>query len=583
MRPLLRSESRASPKRAGVDPAGPFPMEWTACVRVERAAGGPPPAATVGGGRMRGRRWGTLLLAGLGAVAVTAARGGGPLDGSRWWSHVEVLAGDAMEGRETGSPGHRRAAEYVAKEFEKLGLRPAGDGGFLQPVALRSRTIDEGHSRLALVRDGREETLRLGEDAMIGLRVDPAPTLEAPLVFAGYGLSIPEVGHDDFREIDARGKLVVYLRGAPPNVPAPLAAHAQSEAERAAALRKAGAVGTVGIPNPKHLDIPWERLKLSRFLPSMTLADPSLDDGQGLKAGVTINPARADVVLAGSGHTIAEILAAADAGKPLPHFEIPAKLRATVAVTRAEVTSENVLALLPGTDPKVENELVVFSAHIDHLGVGKPVAGDAVYNGAMDNASGVASLLDVAAILRAEGALPRRPVLFAAVTGEEKGLLGSKYLAHHPPAAGGRIVADLNSDMFLPLYPLRHLTVYGVDESDLGKDAAAEAAARGIRLAPDPEPQRNVFIRSDQYSFIRKGIPSLMFKIGYAKDSPEEATFKAWLKDRYHAPSDDLAQPVDRSAAAGFDAFLAGLLRRVADRDGRPRWNESSFFRRFAP
>jgi Zn-dependent M28 family amino/carboxypeptidase len=471
----------------------------------------------------------------------------------------------------------------VAREFEKLGLRPAGTDGFLQPVRLKSRRIDEARSRLALVRDGREEPLVLGEDAVISLRVDPAPTVEARLVFAGYGLSIPEVGHDDFRGLDARGKLVVYLRGAPPGVPGPLAAHAQSEGERADALRRAGAVGAVQIPNPKHMDIPWGRLALARFLPAMALADPALDDTRGLQAGVLLNPAHADKVLAGSGHDLKGLLEAADAGKPLPRFEIPARLRASVAVTRAEVTSENVVALLPGADPALRDEYVVASAHLDHIGVGRPINGDAVYNGAMDNASGVASLLDVAALLQESGVKPRRSVLFVAVTGEEKGLLGSKFFAHHPTVGRGKVVADLNSDMFLPLYPLRRLTIYGVDESDLGADAAAVAAAVGVALEPDPEPLRNVFIRSDQYSFIRRGVPSLAFKVGYAKGSPEEATFKAWLRDRYHAPSDDLGQPVDRAAAAAFDRYMARLLERVADRDDRPRWKDSSFFRRFAP
>jgi hypothetical protein len=516
-------------------------------------------------------------------TAAWCARAAEAPDGLRWWSHVVFLADDALEGRDTGSPGHRKAAEYVAGEFEKLGLRPAGADGYLQPVALKSRTIDEANSRLALVRDRDEEPLRLGEDAVISLRVDPAPTFEAPLVFAGYGISIPEVGHDDFMSLDARGKLVVYLRGAPPDVPGPLAAHAQSEGERSEALRKAGAIGAVTIPNPKHMDIPWERLALARFLPAMTLADPSLDDNRGLKAGVTFNPARADRLLAGSGHGLKELLDAADAGKPLPHFEIPSRLKATVAVKRADVASQNVVALLPGADPALKDEYVVFSAHLDHLGVGKPINGDAIYNGAMDNASGIASLLDVAAMLKESGARLRRSVLFVAVTGEEKGLLGSKFFALHPTVDRGAIVADFNSDMFLPLYPLKRLTIYGLDESDLGADAVAVATSMGVAPEPDPEPQRNLFIRSDQYSFIRRGIPSLMFKVGFAKGTAEEETFRAWLKDRYHAPSDDVKQPVDKAAAGAFDRLMATLLERVANRDGRPHWKDSSFFRRFEP
>jgi hypothetical protein len=503
-------------------------------------------------------------------------------DGERWWSHVAVLADDGLEGRDTGSIGHRKAAAYVAHEFEKAGLKPAGTEGFFQPVKLRSKSIDEAHSSLALVRKNGVEPLTLGEDAMISLRVDPAALTEAELVFAGYGLAIPEADHDDFKGLNARGKVVVYLAGAPPTLPGPLAAHMQSAGERSAALRKAGAIGMVAIQNPKNMDIPWERAALARFNPAMSLADPAMDDSRGLLIAVTWNPAHADKLLAGSGHTFQEILEAADTGKPLPHFAIPARLKATVDVKRAEVESQNVAALLPGDDPALKDEYVVFTAHLDHVGIGKPINGDSIYNGAMDNASGIAAMLDVAAILKENGIKLRRSVLFVAVTGEEKGLLGSRYFANSPTVNPKKIVANINTDMFLPLFPLKRLTIYGIDESDLGDDAIAVAKLLGVAPEHDPEPKRNIFIRSDQYSFIRRGIPALALKVGFAKGSPEEQAAKAWLKDRYHAPSDDLKQPVDKQSAADFDVLVAKLIERIANRDSRPRWKDSSFFKRFA-
>lgn len=524
-----------------------------------------------------------VVLASAWAGAAWASGADGAPDGRRWWSHVLFLADDGLEGRNTGSPGHRKAAEYVAREFEKAGLKPAGTVGFFQPVKLVSREIDEGHSSLTLVRDsGTEEPLILGTDAIISARVEPAPTLEAPLVFAGYGLSIPEAGHDDFAGLDVRGKLVVYLSGAPSSIPGPLAAHMQSAAERAATLRRMGAVGVVSIMNPKTMDIPWERGSLSRFMPSMSLADPAIDESRGLKLMVTVNPAHADKILAGSGHTFGEIVDAHANGKPLPHFAVPARLRAVAAVKKADVVSENVVAMLPGTDPKLKDEYVVFTAHLDHLGVGKPINGDAIYNGAMDNASGIAAMLDVAAMLKESGTKLRRSVLFVAVTAEEKGLLGSKFFANAPTVAPKAIVANLNSDMFMPLFPLRKLTIYGIDESDLGAEAAAVAESMGIEPQRDPEPFRNVFIRSDQYSFIRRGVPALMFKVGVDKGSPEEAVQKKWLTERYHAPSDDVAQPVDKVTAGRFDVLVAKVLERIANRDERPRWKDSSFFKRFA-
>ena len=259
------------------------------------------------------------------------------------------------------------------------------------------------HSSLTLIRENSSIPLTLGQDAIISSRIDPAPTVEAPLVFAGYGLQIPEAHHDDFAGLDARGKLVVILSGAPMSIPGPLASHMQSAAERAALLKRLGAIGIVSIANPKHMDIPWERSSLARFMPSMGLADPAMDETQGLKLYVTVNPAHADKLFADSGHTFREILDAADASKPLPHFAIPGRLKAATAVKRTDVVSQNVVAMLPGSDPKLQDEYVVFTAHLDHLGVGKPINGDAIYNGAMDNASGVAAMLDVAAMLKESG------------------------------------------------------------------------------------------------------------------------------------------------------------------------------------
>ena len=301
-----------------------------------------------------------------------------------------------------------------------------------------------------------------------------------------------------------------------------------------------------------------------------------------LKLAITVNPQYADKVFAGSGHSFSEILTLAYFGKPLPRFAIPAKLSAMATVRRAEVVSQNVVAMLPGNDPRLKNEYVVFSAHLDHLGIGQPIRGDAIFNGAMDNAAGVASLLEVAAMLKENGTKLRRSVLFVALTGEEHGLVGSRFFANCSSIDARMIVANINIDMFLPLFPLNKLTIYGLKESDLGDDASAVARLLGVVPQADLAPGRNTFIRSDQYSFIRRGIPSLALRLGYDPYSPEEAIVQEWLKERYHAPSDDLAQPVDKHAAGAFDVLVAKLLERVANRDESPRWKDSSFFKRLA-
>ncbi len=502
-------------------------------------------------------------------------------DGRRWWSHVAFLADDKLEGRDTGSEGHRKAAAYVAGEFERCGLKPAGTGGYFQPVKFHSRRIVEEASSLALVRNGKVEPLKLGEDANFSLRIDPAESLEAPIVFVGYGLTAPELNYDDLAGLDLRSKAVLYISGGPSSIPGPLRSHYQSAGERWKFLRRAGAMGALSIQNPRSMDIPWARGTLARFLPSLSLADPELDETAGQKLSAVVNPAHADKFLAGSGHTFDELLKLANAGKPLPTFPLPASVRARVRVERSEVVSQNVVGVLPGSDPKLQDEYVVLSAHLDHIGVGK-LSGDNIYNGAMDNASGVATLLEVAASLHESKKTLRRSLLFVVLTGEEKGLLGSKYFAARPTVRAERMVANLNVDMFLPLFPLRILTVYGLDESDLGRQVRDVVQPLGVQVQADQEPERNIFIRSDQYNFIRRGVPALAFKVGHEKGSPEAATAKKWLTERYHSPSDDVRQPVDLKAAADFNRVILLLTEAVANRAERPRWNSTSFFRRYA-
>jgi Zn-dependent M28 family amino/carboxypeptidase len=520
------------------------------------------------------------------AVVLTLAAWAGtvPLhaDPVRWWSHVEALANDGMEGRNTGTPAHQRAAEYVAAHFKAAGLEPAGGDGYIQRVPFKTRTIDESHSRLALVTGRKEAPLTLGEDANISLRSDAAAAVEAPLVFVGYGLRVPERQFDDFAGQDLEGAVAVYLAGSPAGIPGPLRAHYQSAGERWSALKRAGAVGTISLANPKSSDIPWSRSTLARLRPSMVLADPSLDDTAGQQLAVTMNPAHADKLFAGSGHTFQELLALADAGKALPRFRLIPRIKATVSVRRGAVESQNVVGILRGSDPALKDQYVVLSAHLDHLGVGGAVNGDTIYNGAMDNAAGIAAILVVAAELHQAGAKPKRSILFAAVTGEEKGELGSRYFAAHPTIPAGAMVANVNVDMFLPLFPLKTLMVLGLDESDLGGDIRAVARGLGLAVQADPEPQRNRFIRSDQYSFIKAGIPALSMKVGYEEDSPEAEIARQWTAERYHAPSDDLSQPVDRQAADQYVQVIRTLVLRIADRATRPAWNADSFFKRFA-
>ncbi len=453
-------------------------------------------------------------------------------DGNSWWAHVKFLADDSLEGRNTGSEGLRKAQAYAVDQLQKAGFQPAGTDGFYQPVRFTQFQVDESKSSLALVANGKPQPLSFSDDAFVSSRsTRSSVNLGAPLVFIGYGLKIPEKNLDEVAGADLKGKIVVYLAGSPADIPTALASHYQTAPERWKSLHAAGAIGSITILNPASMDIPWSRISVNRNQPSMDLADPEFYETPGLQLGVTFNPASAEKLFAGSGHTLAEIAALGKDRKPLPHF---------------------------------------------------PLDGDSIYNGAMDDGSGSALILDEAASLKAHPEQRKRSLLFLLVTAEEKGLLGSKYFAERPTVPIKSIVADVNVDMFLPIVPLKILKVQGIDESDLGSRAATIAQSMGIKPIADPEPLRNAFIRSDQYSFIKKGVPAVKADVGAELNTPEQKIFKDWLTNRYHAPSDDVNQPVDLQSAALYEEFTRRLLLETANASARPQWKADSFFRRYA-
>lgn len=523
----------------------------------------------------------SLAMAWIAALCLSAAP---PSDwdaaGKAWWKNVQYLASDDLEGRNVGSPGYEKAAAFVSGQFKTAGFSPGGPDGYFQQVGFVEVSVDPLGSHLALVRDVHTQTIAVPAEAQLSYSQQSAASITAPVLFAGYGLVIPEAQYDDLKGLPVRGAVVAYLSGGPANIDGNLRSHYSSSEERWKALRAAGAVGTIAIQNPKTMEIPWARQASTWGMPAMSLADRSLQTNAGRKLSASWDPAKADDLLAGSGHTFREIREAADNQKPLPHFALPVRIQAAVAASTKQVMSKNVVGVRAGADPKLRSEYVVISAHLDHLGVGKPVNGDTIYNGAMDDASGVASVIEIAKALHAKKVETRRSILFLAVTGEEKGELGSTYFASHPTVKG-RIVADLNMDMFLPLFPLKWLEVQGLNESTLGEDIRAVAEGAGVKVQADKEPNRNRFIRSDQYSFIKKGVPALAFKFGYIPGGDEEKKFKDWYSNRYHGVTDDLSQPVDLAAAAQFNAVLQNLAVRVADAPEAPHWSSQSFFRRF--
>ena len=498
----------------------------------------------------------------------------------RWWDDIKVIADDRNEGRLTGSAGYMRAAEFVMERFHAEGLVPAGvGGGFTQPVAFDTQTIDQGASTVALVSaDGATKAIAVGQTLLISAYGAPRPArVDAPLVFAGYGLHLPKHGYDDFRGLDIRGKIVVVISGGPANLPGPMKAAARTQ--RAKFLGEAGAVGLITLTTPKQVEIPWARQKLLAPQTGMYLADPALRETPNGLFLASFDPDQSQDLFAGAPESFSKLAALADASEVVPAFELPLRLKAKVAASRGRVTSPNLIAKLEGADPRLRGQYVVISAHLDHLGIGAPINGDRIYNGAMDDASGVASVLDVAHRLRL-GPQPRRSILFVIVTGEEKGLLGSHYFAERPTVPKGSIVADLNFDMPLPLWPLKTVIAQGEMESSLGGVARQVAAAQGLTLVPDPLPDRNTFTRTDQFSFVKAGTPALAFKFGFKKDTPQYRIEHDWRATRYHAPSDDVNQPgVLKNEAIKLDNFVAGIALQTADTTAPPQWLSTSVFK----
>lgn len=471
----------------------------------------------------------------------------------RWWSHIVALANDSMRGRDTGSPEHRVAQEYVARQLERNGVKPAGEQGFFQSVPLRSLRMAADRSRATLSLGGHERPIGWLTDIAGPTATGLPATISGPLIFAGS---------DNAAGLPVQGAILVRLNAprllglpTPPDLPA-------------------GIVASLGIdsvlgPEPSR----WP----AQNAIAMTLADGNLPRAQGVPA-FRFNPASAESLFEGSGHTYKEVLDLAAAGRPVPSFALKGVLSLTMAFDEAALTSDNVIGVLPGSDPALASQHIVVSAHVDGYGLGTPWDKDAIYNGAFDDAAYVATLIDFAERLRESGTKLRRPLLFAIFTGEEKGLLGSRYYTKHLTVPRESLAANVNLDQLRPIFPLHTLTMHALDDSTLGDTARTIAAEMGITLQKDPEPLRNLARRSDNFPFMEIGVPATGFVFGYKPGTPDEATYRKWYQERYHTPKDDIHQPWVPEAAAKFNDFFAKLVTALANADTAPAWKPGSAF-----
>lgn len=500
---------------------------------------------------------------------------------------VTFLADDLLRGRDTGSEGYQIAANYVAAEFTRLGLKPAGDGrGYFQEVPLRTAMVNMDTAAMSVEVGGEEKTLVLGEDFfMSGSVKTPDGEVTSDIVFAGYGIHAPELGHDDLAGLDLDGKIVLVFSGAPTSFNTEIRAHHGSATTKLKQIMPRGAVGYITVSTAAdEKRRPFAALK--RFLgrKSFDWVEPkgSAAEGTGLKATATISQDVARDLFDGAVKSFNDVLSEANQGAP-KGFALAS--RATMkreSILSDQFTSPNVLAVLEGSDPDLKDEFVVLSAHLDHIGVSENAKGDdKINNGALDNATGVSTLLEVARAYVRSGEKPRRSIMFAIVTGEEKGLLGAEYFAHYPTVEKSAMVANVNLDMPLLLYDFTDVVAFGAERSSLGPVTANALAKLDVSLSPDPIPQEGIFTRSDHYRFVQQGIPSVFLMTGWNKGVNGKdggKIFQEFLSKTYHSPRDDLSQGIDYDAAAKFAHANWLISSAIANDTARPSWNEGDFF-----
>ncbi len=515
-------------------------------------------------------------------------------------AHVEFLADDLLEGRETGSRGYDIAAKYVASQFALNGAVPMGDrngeseGGsrsYLQAIPFRASNLDLTSPVLELrAKDGSVERWTFTEDyyAFSSLhKTEDAVT--APLVYVGHGIVAPRFGIDDYAGLDVKGKLVVMLAGSPNVLPSEEGAHYASGLLKRDMARARGAVGIISLQTPvSEMVFPFVLGK--QYLGSTRYAwlDRQGQPGRfpaDMSPGASLSMKAADKLLARAGTTLADVVAAAHDKKPPARLDFGATAHIAQKSVLKDVTSSNVVAVIPGSDPVLKDEYVVFMAHLDHIGIstqpGLKPGDDRINNGALDNATGIATLIEAARIFASGTEKPKRSIMLLAVTGEEKGLVGSDYFALFPTVEKAKIAAVINLDMPLLLFDFRDVIAFGIEQSTMDGPTKRAAEKNGLSLTPDPWPNQRIFTRSDQYSFVREGIPAIYLTLGIhsrQKDGEGQTVFNTFMQKYYHRPTDDLSLPIHWDAAVRFVQLNVDICREIANAPERPKWRPGNFF-----
>lgn len=518
-----------------------------------------------------------LAAATLSACGASRQTADPQFSGDRIKSDVTFLADDKLEGRYTGSSGHETAARFVAARFAALGLQPGNHGSWYQDIPFAE--ADRKPGALSGVTIGGQ-LFANGEDvSLYPNSAFPDQRVDADTVFVGYGMDAPEIGSRDYDGLDVRGKIVIALWGYPKGAPSEIGAHLQSQKARMA--KEHGAIGLLQVVTPVLQSIaPWQSIadRANEKDVKWIGADGRPNyPGPNLPITGYLGAKAAAKLFAGSPTPLSSLLAATgqDGARP-KGFALNQKIRVERHSLTKRIHSPNVIGVLPGSDPKLKNEYIVISAHLDHIGRIKPENGDSIANGAMDNAMGIATMLEAARAFVESGTVPKRSIIFVALTGEEEGLLGSEYLAMHPVAAPGKVVAAVNLDMPIVTYDFQDMVAYGAEHSTVGKAVADAIASQGIKLVPDPAPEQVSFVRSDHYSFVKAGVPAVSLDLG--PGGPGAKATEDFLANHYHRVSDDMKQQFNWGAAAKFALVNYLIARKLADDTDPPRWYKGDYF-----
>ncbi|MFN6970326.1 MAG: M28 family metallopeptidase [Rheinheimera sp.] len=517
-------------------------------------------------------------------------------DANRIEAHMTFLADDSLEGRDTGSQGHLIASQYIATNFKQLGLKPAGDmvgdqQSYFQKLNLKKGQLVKHSAGLTIHHNGVDTVVPYPKHFTTrSSSHDGKVAVTAELVFVGYGLVSPEFGIDDYAGLDVKGKIVVMLPGRPHKLPSEEAAHLSSQKTRLAAER--GAVGIISVNTPdSEKTRPYANSLLYLNSPDLSWVNAkgvAEKDYPSLKVSAFVHMDAAKALFADAPQSLEQIYAMLEKKEVPKGFALATSASLKRESTHSMIESQNVAAILEGSDPTLKNEYVVVTAHSDHIGIGNDLrAKDKINNGLMDNAAGVAILLETARLYSQSAVKPKRSILFLAVTGEEKGLLGADYFAHYPVKPIESLVANVNLDMPVLLYPFADMVAFGANHSTLGATVGRATAKHGIKLSADPMPEQAIFTRSDHYTLVKKGVPAVFLMTGFTSKDPKQKGGEIWGKffaKHYHKPTDDVAGltkdfgPIRYDSGALFADINMAIIEEIANTEQRPQWLKESFF-----